>query len=366
MRKIKIALVHEFLNQFGGAERVLEAFIELFPEAEIYTIVYDPKKMHGKFEDVKINTSFLQKFSKYYKYMLPFMPKAIESLEIPNDVDLVLSDASAFSKGVKVPAGVPHICYLHTPTRYLWIVRDEYVESALPSFLRPLKFLVDAVLDRQRVWDYLAAQNPDSYIANSKNTALKLHQIYDRKEGKVLFPFVDMEKYHLAKPEDYVLALGRMEPYKRFDLAIEGSLKADQKIKVVGTGTVHKELIEKYGSNPLVEFLGRVKDEELLDLYAKAKVYLFPQEEDAGITPLEAMASGCPVLAFARGGALESVKEGISGHFFQSQTADEIADKLLKYDWGKFDRNSVRNSIKEFDLKEFKKFILAEVDRHLR
>ncbi|MCA9388906.1 glycosyltransferase [Candidatus Berkelbacteria bacterium] len=363
MKKLKVALVHEFLNQFGGAERVLEAFVELFPEAEIYTLLYDPAKMHGKFEKVKINTSFLQKFAGLHKYLLPLMPKAIESIKIPTDIDLVLSDASAFAKGVKVPQGIPHLCYLHTPTRYLWIVRDEYINSALPNFLRPFKFVVDRIVDRQRVWDYLAAQKPDLYIANSKNISQKLSNIYDRDSDSVVFPFVDLDQFYLSQPDDYVLALGRMEPYKKFDLAIEAATKVDQVIKVVGTGTRFNELVSKYKNNSKVEFLGRVEDKDLKDLYAKAKVYIFPQEEDAGITPLEAMASGCPVLAYGKGGALESVQEGVSGHFFEEQTVDSIADKLVECNWNAFDRARVRESVRKFDIQSFKEKILTEVEK---
>lgn len=357
----KVALVHDFLTQYGGGERVLDIFREMFPDATIYTLIHDPAKLKGRYKGATVTESPLAGFplaQARYKYYLPLMPWAIEHIDLPDDLDLVLSDCSAFTKGVRAPHGVPHICYLHTPTRYLWSVQDEYLaNSPAPSWAHPF---VRTILNRMKRWDYLAAQKPDFYIANSKNIAGQLQQYYDRPADAVLFPAVDAARFKIAEPDDYFLVLARMEPYKRFDLAIEACIQLGMRLKVVGTGTQFAAITERYKS-PLVEFLGWVPDEQLPELYAKAKAFIFPQEEDAGITPLEAMASGCPVVAFGRGGALESVIPGKTGEFFQEQTTESLAKTLAGHDWTRYNRKAIRRHAEQFDTVQFKRRMIEHI-----
>ena len=363
-RKLKVAFVHEFLTQYGGAERVLEELLKLFPGSVIYTIIYDRNKMGRSFSDATIQTSPLQSFPlavSRYKWYLPLMPWAIEQLELPSDLDLVISDSSAFAKGVRVPPGIPHLCYLHTPTRYLWSVRDLYVRDApIPSWVRPF---VGPVLDAQKRWDYLAAQRPDRYIANSRNVQRQLLEFYDRETADVLFPFVDIKRFQPAQEiGDYTLVLGRLEPIKRTDLVLEACARLGWPLKVAGTGSWLERYRRQYEDVPTIEFLGRVPDEALPDLYARAKVFVFPAQEDAGITPLEAMASGRPVLAYAQGGALESITPGVSGEFFTKQTPESVMAGLTGHDWTRYTKARIQSQAERFDVQAFDKHFLAIVD----
>ncbi len=353
---MKVVLIREFLTQYGGAERVLDALLELFPEAPIFTLVYNPETIGHRYAKRDIRPSVLQSLPlarSHHKWYLPLMPWAVDQIELPKDIDLVISDSSSYAKGVKAPPGVPHLCYLHTPTRYLWTVRDEYVRDApIPSLIRPL---VGPILDAQKRWDYLAAQRPDFYIANSQNIAGQLERYYDRTADAVLFPFVDVDRFKPSNSvDDYVLVLGRLEPYKRTDLIIEACIKLGWRLKVAGGGSWLERYRQRYGQHRNVDFLGRVPDEALPSLYARAKVFVFPAEEDAGITPLEAMASGRPVLAYAKGGVLESIKAGVTGEFFTQQTADGIAAALTKFDWMRYTPSAIRAQAERFDVKAFK------------
>lgn len=363
-RPLKIALVHEFLTQLGGGERILVEFSQMFPDAKIYTLIHDPAKIGSVIDPSRVVTSPLQNYPlsrKLYKWYVPIMDWAIEQLKIPNDVDLVLSDASAFAKGVLAPKGVPHLCYLHTPTRYLWSVQDSYVrDQPIPALIRP--FVIPG-LRRLKRWDYIAAQRPHAYVVNSRNVGVQLTKYYDRTASATIFPFVDISAFKVAsQPDDYFLTLGRMEPYKRFDLVIEACAAAKLPLKVAGTGTKFAELKRTYGHIPTVEFLGRVPDEALPNLYAKAKAFIFPQEEDAGITPLEAMAAGRPVLAFGKGGVLESVLPGVTGEFFYEQTAESIQQALIKYDWNRYNSQVIRQHAEQFDVKLFRASIHGAID----
>jgi glycosyltransferase involved in cell wall biosynthesis len=363
-RKLRVALVHELLTQLGGGERILVEFSRMFPDAKIYTLIHDPAKIGNVIDPSRVITSPLQSMPlsrKLYKWYVPIMDWAIEQLKLPNDIDLVLSDSSAFAKGVLAPKGVPHLCYLHTPTRYLWSVQDSYVrDQPIPALIRPF---VKPGLRRLKRWDYIAAQRPHAYIANSDNVATQLQRYYDRTAETVIFPFVDSSLFQLAsKVEDYFFILTRMEPYKRVDLVIDACIQAGLKLKVAGSGTQLEELRSRYADSKGIEFLGRVSDEALPDLYAGAKAFIFPQEEDAGITPLEAMAAGTPVLAYGKGGALESVKGGITGEFFYEQTVAAIAQALTKYDWKRYNRSTIRQHVAQFDVTEFRTKVRQIID----
>ncbi|MBI2590200.1 glycosyltransferase [Candidatus Berkelbacteria bacterium] len=363
-RPLKVVLVHEFLTQYGGGERILEQFTQMFPDAPIYTLIYDPLKMKDAFGDRQIISSILQNlpFSKqYYKWHLPLMPWATEHIKLPADVDLVLSDSSAFAKGVNVSKNIPHLCFLHTPTRYLWSVRNEYVRDApIPFYIRPF---VQPVLSWIKRWDYLAAQKPDAYIANSTNVARQMRRYYDRSPEKIIFPFVELKKFALsAKIQDYFLILTRLEPYKRVDLVLEACADLKLPLKVAGNGSMLSEYKTKYRSAPTIEFLGRVSDQALPALYAQARAFIFPGEEDAGITPLEAMAAGRPVIAYGKGGALESILPGITGEFFYEQSAAALKGILNQFDEKRYNQKRIREHVKQFDVSIFTQSVMQIVE----
>lgn len=350
---MRVAFVHEFLTQYGGAERVLEALLDLWPDAPIYTSYYDEAKMGQYFGQYTIRPSFLQKLPAPkpagYKWFLPLMPKAFESFDF-SDYDVVISNASAFSKGIRTKSPTVHLCYLLTPTRYLWSDRTTYLaEAPVPGFVRPI---MPPVLHWLKKWDYRAAQRPDILIADSETTAERSRRYYDRNPDGVIFPPVNAARFHVTKkPGTYWLVVARQEPYKRTDLALSAATKLGLPLKVVGGGTKLGKLRELAG--PTVEFVGRVPDAELAELYANAIGLIFPQLEDAGITPLEAMASGRPVIAFGQGGALETVVPGVTGEFFQEQTVDSLVACLENFRAERYDANRIRTHAESFDVPQF-------------
>src|SRR3989344_1616951 len=360
---MKIALVHGFFTQWGGAERVLKTFSEIWPEAPIYLLAKDQKLIDEFLPGRIIIPSFLQDWPGMpagRKYYLPFLPKAIESFNF-SDFDVVLSDCSSFEKGVITKPPTKHVCYLHTPTRYLTRDRDEYLANAsipLPFIGRPV---VRAITEQVRKWDLQASKRPDYLIANSHFIAAETKKYYGRTADTVFFPPVDTSMFEIAdKTGDYFLVLGRTEPYKRTDLAILAATKLGLTLKVVGGGSHLDELKKLAG--PTVEFVGRVPDPELAGLYANCIALIHPQLEDAGITPLESMASGRPVIAYAAGGALESVLPGGTGEFFQEQTVESLVAVLKNFDVKKYNPEKIRAVALQFDAKIFKEKIKQIVE----
>ena len=364
MSTMKVALVHDFFTQWGGAERVLKYFSEIYPDAPIYLITKDQRLVDEFLPGKKVIPSFLQDFPgmpKARKYYLALMPKAIESFNL-DQYDVVLSDSSAYAKGVLTKPSQKHICYLHTPTRYLTSDKEQYIANApipLPFIGRPLVRLIINYLQK---WDLQASKRPDYLIANSHYIAKRTKQYYGRTPDKVIFPPVDTKKFNISKEiSDYWLVLGRNEPYKRTDLAIKAANVLNLKLKVVGGGTDLNKL--KSIAGPTIEFLGRVNDDgELAKLYSRAIGLIFPPEEDAGMVPLESMASGRPVIAYGKGGALESVMPGVTGEFFQEQTVDSLVEVLKNFDQAKYDPQKIRQHVMQFDVEIFKQKIKAIVE----
>lgn len=357
---MKIALVHDHLNSYGGGERVLECFSEIWPRAPIYTLTYDPAKMPSQFRRKAIITSWLEKLPgmpKFYKWYLPLMPKAIESFDF-SGFEVVLSDSSAFAKGAITKSPTIHICYLHTPTRYLTSDQIGYLKSApIPWLIKPFLGPVLAYLGR---WDLQAARRPDYLIANSQYIAKRCRKYYGRNPDEVLFPPVDCQRFKISNTVgDYFLIVGRQEPYKRTDLAIEAANRLKVKLIVVGSGSKLETL--KHLAGPTVEFTGRVDDDELAELYANCRAFIFPPLEDAGITPLEAMASGRPVIAYGAGGALESVIEGVTGQFFPDQTVRSLVKVMKNFDPNKYDPQKIRAHALNFDKAKFQEKIKQAV-----
>lgn len=354
---MKVALVHEFLTQYGGAERILDCFLEIWPEATIHTLVYDQKKMGQFYDKYPIKTSFVQKLPSIppagYKWWLALYPKAIESFDL-TDYDLVISDSSAFAKGVKTHHPTRHICYVHTPTRYLWQVTKEYLRDApIPSFIRPI---MPPLINYLKKWDYQAAQRPEYIIANSKNIAKRIKKFYDREADAIIYPYVDCSRFKISKNhKNYWLVAGRQEPYKKTELVIQAANNLKINLIISGSGSKMEKFIKIAG--PTIKFTGRVSDEELVRLYQDCIAFIFPPEEDAGIMPLEAMAAGRPVLAYGQGGVLESIVPGVTGEFFQKQSVECLVKAIENFDEKKYDPIKIRNHAKKFDKSIFKEKI---------
>lgn len=355
---MKVALVHDHLNSWGGGERVLEYFTEIFPDAPIYSLTYDESKLGGHLAGKKIITSWVQKLPgmpKSYKWYLALFPKAIESFDM-RGFDLVLSDSSAYAKGVRTKKPTLHVCYLHTPTRYLTSDRQTYLEHApIPSIIRPI---MPPFLWYLRLWDLKASKRPNYIICNSEYIAERTRKYYRREPDAVIWPPVDTKLFTIS-PQlgDYYLTVARQEPYKRTDLAIQAANQLGFKLKVVGTGRLIDDFKKMAG--PTVEFLGRVSDEELAKLYRECLAFIFPPKEDAGMVPLEAMASGRPVIAYGEGGALESVVAGVTGEFFKEQTVESLVAVMKDFDPRKYDPAKIRAHAMQYDKEAFKSRILA-------
>ncbi len=359
---MKVALVHDYLNQYGGAERVLEIFAQIFPKAPIFTLLYDEKKTGYAFKGREIHTSFMQKVPLVKSHHRPFlmlMPLAVEQFDL-SEYDLVLSDSHAYAKGVITPAKTLHICYCHTPIRYAWDDSHKYIEEF--GYSSPIKKIIPFFMNYIRVWDEQASQRVDKFIANSNFVARRIEKYYQR-ESEVIHPPVKTSLFHLvSKPDKYFLMVGRFLPYKRFDLAIKAFNRLGWPLKIIGDGPERKKLQTKAKSN--IKFVGLVSDDKLKDYYAHCQAFIFPQEEDFGIAAVEAMASGRPVIAYQSGGALEIVEPGITGMFFKDQTADDLIKTLKKFDSDSFNPEIIRDRAMEFDQERFKEKIKNFIDEH--
>lgn len=359
---MKLALVHDHLMQEGGAEKVLRAFKDVYGDAPTFTLLYDPKRMSDDLSAWDVRTSFLQRIpllNRRYRWLLPLMPAATESYDLA-DFDVVLSSSSAFAKGVITRPGTTHICYCHTPTRYLWSDTHSYVEEL--SANRIVKALLPMALHKLRVWDRMSADRVDHFIANSKTVAERIRKYYDR-DSEVIYPPVETSKFRIAKEkEDYFLAGGRLVPYKRFDLIIRAFNRTGLPLVIFGDGPLFDEYVRM--AKPNIKFAGRVSDERKAELYAKARAFINPQEEDFGITAVEAMAAGTPVIAYRAGGAMETVVEGVTGEFFDEQEWEDLAATLIRFDDAKFDPQAIRTHAMSFDIEVFKKKILNFVRTH--
>lgn len=372
---MRIALVHDYLIERGGAEQVLEAFLEIWPKAPIYTLLYDEKLTHGRFKGRRIYTSFLQKlpFSRSHHRLFPLlMPFAAEQFDL-SKYDVVLSDSASYAKGIVTKPSTLHVSYCHTPIRYAWDDSHKYIEEFYyPSLVK--KF-IPFFMNYIRIWDREAANRVDYFIANSKFVQRRIKKYYGA-DSEVVYPPVNVSNFSAAKLSladgalsaparkdsgKYFLMVGRLLPYKRFDIAIEAFNSFKQPLKIIGRGPAEKGLRFKAKTN--VEFLKVDGDEKLSEYLAGAKALIFPQEEDFGITAVEAMACGKPVIAFKSGGALETVKEGVSGLFFEEQTPAALIKALEKFERSAFEPELVRQEALKFDKEIFKKKIREFVEK---
>jgi glycosyltransferase involved in cell wall biosynthesis len=359
---VRMALVHDWLNQLGGAENVLEELIALFPDADLYTSIYAPDRMPAAYRAWPIHTSFMQRFpgvADHHQKYLPFYPRAFERMDL-RGYDLVLSNKSGFCHGVQAGErgeGTQHVCYCLTPTRFLWLY-DQYREREQIGGLTSLA--LQPLLHNLRRWDWQAAQRVDHFIAISSAVQERIRTIYGR-ESDVIHPPVDVD-YFTPDPAtpvgDYYLIVSRLIPYKRIDLAVEALRDLpDAKLIVVGDGRDLPALRARAGDN--VHFLGRVERARIRELLRGARAFIFPGLEDFGIAPVEAMSAGRPVIAYAGGGALDTVVPGVTGELFPEQTAASLAAVLANFDPTAYDPEACRIQAERFSTNEFRRKLIA-------
>ncbi len=352
INKIKIALVHDHLAQDGGAEQVVITLKEMFPQAPIFTLIFDKRHTNDFFANQDIRTSFLQKIPlgvSRYQWYLSLMPLATENHNLM-DYDVVISSASSFAKGILTRPDSIHICYCHTPTRFLWTDTYSYIKELKVNPI--VKTVLPLTLRKLRQWDQLAADRVDHFVANSVTVKNRIKKYYSR-DSRVIYPPVEVEKFFISdSPKKYYLAGGRLVSYKKIDLAVRAFSRLGVPLKIFGVGPEMKSL--KKIAKPNVQFLGKIDEDRKKRLFADCIAYLNPQEEDFGITAVEAMASGRPVIAYRAGGATETVREGLSGEFFDEQIWEDLADKVIRFDSSCYDPLAIKEYAGRFGKENFK------------
>lgn len=362
---MKTAIVYDRVNKFGGAERVLLALNQIYPDAPLFTAVYSPDKASWAKVFPKVIPSWLQKipFSSDRHEHLPYlMPLAFESFDF-DEYDLVISVTSEAAKGIITKPSTKHICYCLTPTRYLWSHYEFYFDKPPASFsVYPfMKTLSKPIVSYYRNWDKVAAYRPDKMIAISTAVKKRIKKYYQR-DSEVIFPPVEIEKFvssKKVKKQNYYLFVSRLVPYKRPDLAIEAFNQLGLPLIVIGDGSEKRKLKEM--AQPNISFISNLTDKKLAGYYQRARGFIFPQEEDFGIVALEAQAAGTPVIAFKAGGALDTIIEGKTGIFFDKQDSQTLIKAVKKFDKMKFDKKYLLENAKKYSKEifknEFKKFV---------
>jgi glycosyltransferase involved in cell wall biosynthesis len=362
----RVAISHEWLTIPGGSEKVVLQLLELFPDAEIYTSVYDPEPWPPSIRPERVHTSFLDRLpgaTRFYPRLLPLMNTAFESFDL-DGYDLVLSSNHACAKNVITAPGTLHVCYCHTPMRYAWDPGFFAGERLGPAERAVLPML----LSRLRRQDLIASARPDVYVANSRHVAARIRKYY-RRDSHVVHPPVDVERFLGVRRRDdgYYLFLGRLVPYKRADLAVAACARLDRPLKVVGGGRGEGGLAEAAG--PRTEILGGVADDALVKLLSGARALLFPGEEDFGIVPVEALAAGVPVIAYGRGGARDTVEDGVTGVLYEDSGVEGLCGAIERFEALSFDDEELRRRAAGFSPERFRREmteLLMAVDSEVR
>lgn len=358
---MRVALVHYWLMSHRGGEQVLEALCRLFPQADIFTLFCDPATLTPELRRHRITTSFLNPLRRYYRSLLPLMPMALESLDL-RGYDLVISSESGPAKGVILPARTPHVCYCHTPMRYLWELYPFYRSERLTSGWKRAAMV--PLTNYLRLWDYSSAARVDQFIANSENVRNRIWKTY-RRESEVIHPPVAVDSFYCKPAEDYFLIVSALVPYKQVDQAVRVFSRSGRRLIVAGEGPEYRGLKSQAGGN--VEFAGHVPAEALQELYARCRALILPGEEDFGMTPVEALASGKPVIALGRGGVLESVplEDPCGGVFYENPDDDQL-DRAVR----EFERiepairpQELQNYARRFSEGEFARKMTAALER---
>ena len=363
-----VAIVHDFLLYPGGAERVLADIAKMYPDAPIYTLLYDEQKMSKYFPDREIRTSFLQKWPKFlrrrYKFLLPFFAAAMESFDF-RDFDLIISSSGAWGKGIVTRLNTLHVAYVHSPMRYVWDENEYYLRKKLG---KRNGFLTRLLLSYLRVWDFEAAQRPDVLVANSEYTKNRIKKYY-RRNAEVVYPGVKLDTKNEREDgnnEKYFLVISRLSKYKNVSLAVEACNKLQLPLKVIGEGE-EKELLQKIAGET-VEILGWQSEEEKIKYLQNARALLFPVEDDFGIVCTEALSCGVPVVALGRGGATEIVESKINGELFDAPTVELLADGIRRFleNEKKYDKEVIRNSVQKFNKQAFEQNLQNIIDSNIK
>ena len=365
----RVAVIHDWLPLVGGAERVLEQILELYPNADIYTLFDSVSRDDAPFlKNRNIITSGLQKLpriEKYYRNLLPLLPYTIEQFDLRH-YELIISSSSAVAKGVISSPDQLHVCYCHSPMRYAWDLQAHYLKhTGLSSGLRST--FIRYVLHKMRIWDVVSSNRVDAFIANSSYIAERINKTY-RRESTVINPPVNIARFQIqTKKEDFYLAASRQVPYKRIDLIVEAFKQCpDKQLIVIGDGPEHKKIKALAGAN--VQILGFQSDAVLVDYMRRAKAFLFAAQEDFGILPVEAQACGTPVIAYGRGGARGTVIDKRTGLLFDEQTVPSLLDAIERFERLKdqFNANEIRQHATSFSEEHFKQNFKVFIDQKMR
>ncbi len=359
---MRVAIVHDWLNQKGGAEAVLETLVEMYPQAPVYTSMYWPQAMPRQYRSWDIRTSFMNKLplvKRYHQPFLPLYPLAFESFDFTG-YDLVISNKSGFCHGVITSPDTLHICYCLTPTRFLWNYHEYVQREGVPRLAR---LALPPFLNYLRLWDQAAANRVDHFVAISRTVQRRIAKTY-RRDAAIIYPPVDTNRFAPSSShDDYFLIVSRLIPYKRIDLAVRAFNKLGLPLVVIGDGRDRDSLQALAESN--IQFLGRVSDEAIGDYLARCRAFVFPGQEDFGIAPVEAQAAGRPVIAYAAGGALDTVRDGVTGTFFYEQTPEALIETVRDFDETGYDPAVIRRHAEQFDKRVFKERLSAFIEEKI-
>jgi len=354
----KVLLGHDWLTGMRGGERVLELLCETFPDAELFTLIHNEKAVSEQISKHVSATSWLQHIPgifKYYRYALPLFPKAIESIRIP-EADLLITTNHCVAKGLQKHKNTRHLCYCFTPMRYAWLFFDEYFGGN-----KIKKMTLSPILSYLRKWDLQSTEKVDRFVAISAHIQKRIEKFYHRPSD-IVYPPVDTQRLtpQNNSDQDFDLIVSALVPYKRVDLAVDAYNQLKRPLKIVGTGTEYEILKEKAGNN--ITFEGWQSDETIKQMYQQCRCLIFPGEEDFGIVPVEAQACGRPVVAYAKGGALETVQDGKTGIFFSQQTVESLIEGIEKVSRTAWDKATIRKNAERFSTEKFLRGIHRQID----
>ncbi len=360
---MKVAIIHDWLTGMRGGELVLDSLLKIYPEAELFTLIYNKGTLNERIENRKIHTAFTDRLpfkANKYRSFLPLFPTAIETLDL-RGFDLVISSSHCVAKGIIPPPNAIHISYVHSPMRYVWDLYYDY----FPAKSGLKFFIIQAISNYLRSWDVTSAHRVDQFTCNSKFIAKRIKKYYSR-DSVVIHPPCLPEGYKVVseKKEDFYLIVSAFAPYKRIDLAIEAFRKNGKRLVIIGGGQDEKKLKQSVPSN--IEFLGGKPRAEIVEYYKKARAFIFPGLEDFGITPVESQGFATPVIAFGEGGALETAVDGKTGVFFPEQTVDSLNDAISRFEKLNFKTQDFQKSINRFTEEKFINEIKNQVDRQIR
>lgn len=359
-KKIKVALVQDWLTSLGGAEKVLMELLKMYPDADVYTLVASDEIVNALGIKGRVVQSFichLPLAKKLYRQYIQFFPLAIEGFDF-SKYDLIISSSSSVAKGILTNSSQTHICYCHSPARYIWDLYNQYLKDAgLISRYNPLAFYARRVMHKFRIWDVISANRVDYFVANSNYIAKRINKVY-RRDAKVIYPPVYVDKFVLNENRrlDFYFTVSRLVPYKKIDLIAEAFAKMpDKQLYIAGIGPEYKKI--KYIATTNIHFLGYLPTDEVKRYMSEAKAFVFAADEDFGIAPVEAQATGTPVICYAKGGVLETVTENVSGVYFYEQTAESITKAIEKFETMSFDPRIVRKNAMKFSSDKFRENI---------